>query len=204
MPSGRASSSLSRAQAAAVGLAPPVVMPAESAPRRSRAGKMKLQSAGSSTTFTGRPRSRHSSETQRLSSLSPVADMTSDAPSRSDSRKPRRVSRKRPSSSRSRQNFGATSLTSAPYSARLSALRFATLPPPTIRISRPSSSTNSGNRAMSAPPMQSNIASRREFPRAAVPLRTPAPQRRRRRCPQARPGRRASHPPGWRAGPRAS
>jgi len=71
---------------AAAGLAPPVETATARRPRRTTAGRMKSQCAGSSAAFTQTPRARPSALTAAVTSKSPVAVNASWRPARSSAR----------------------------------------------------------------------------------------------------------------------
>ena len=80
-----------RSRLASAGLAPRVETAIEIGPMRAMAGMMKLQSGGTSTTFTSIVRASASWKTCTLSSVSEVAAKTRKAPSRSSLRYARSV-----------------------------------------------------------------------------------------------------------------
>ncbi len=86
---------------ASAGLAPAVEIAIASGPLRMIAGRMKLQSGGTSTTFTSIARRSASSNTRMFTSVSPVAAITMKVRSRSPGVYSRRSQRIEPSSASS-------------------------------------------------------------------------------------------------------
>ena len=114
IPSGSRAAICSFSQMAAVGLLPPVEMPTDRLPRRTRAGNRKLHRAGSSTTFTGRFCPRHRAETWAFTAPSSAAAMTKSAPSRSSGEKGRRSTVTPGRSARAGRTSGATTVRAGP------------------------------------------------------------------------------------------
>ena len=124
---------------ASAGLAPAVEIAIASGPVRTIAGRMKLQSGGTSTTLTSIARRSASSYTEMFTSESAVAAITRKRPSRSPGSKARRSQRIDPSAASSWSSdtaSGATRVTSAPHASSPSTFSRPTSPPPTTRQGR--------------------------------------------------------------------
>ena len=125
---------------ARAGEAPAVEIAIASGPLRTIAGRMKLQSGGTSTTLTSIVRRSAPSQTAMLTSVSLVAAIARKVLSRSPSWKVRCSQVIDPSAAyfaSSEPTRGATTRTSPSQSSRPSTFSRPTSPPPTTRQRRP-------------------------------------------------------------------
>ena len=112
-----------------------------SGPVRTIAGRMKLHSGGTSTMFTSIARRSASSYTRMFTSVSSVAAIAMNTPSRSSgpaySRRSHSIEPSRASASSSGTAFGAISVTRPSQASSPSTFSSPISPPPTTRQRRP-------------------------------------------------------------------
>ncbi len=144
---GRSASICSRSHRASTGARPDELTAITIGERSMSAGKMKVDSSGSSTTLTAIRRARAACDTAALISRELVAATTNSAVSRCEGSKLVLRCATEPSSTRLRsssQSSGAMSETRAPLRISSSTLRAATCPPPMTTATRPCICRNIG------------------------------------------------------------
>ena len=144
---GSSASICARMRRASTGALPAELTATRIGERSMMAGKMKLESAASSTTFTGRLRSRAASETALLMARSAVAATTATASARCDAANGAARCVSSPRAARCTScgcSSGATTLTCAPALRSQFTLRSATAPPPTTTTGRECRRRNTG------------------------------------------------------------
>ena len=126
---------------ASAGEAPAVEIAIASGPMRTIAGRMKLHSGGTSTTFTSIARRSASSYTAMFTSVSSVAAIAMNAPSRSAApaygRRSQRIEPSRAYSASAGSASGAISVTSPSHASSPSTFSSPISPPPITTQRRP-------------------------------------------------------------------